>query len=56
MGERLCKLVKSGYLDDHTKDYIKKVNNPTVVCKKCGRAANNEKDVCKPKSINKKKE
>jgi hypothetical protein len=56
MADKLCKLVKSGYLDDHLKDYIKRVNSPTVVCKRCGRSANNEKDVCKPKVTKKSRE
>jgi hypothetical protein len=43
----LCERVKK---DQHIKEpdkYWKKVSNPEYICKKCGRAANKEKDICK---------
>lgn len=43
----LCERVKK---DQHIKDtekYWKKVNKPEFLCKKCGRVANKEKDICK---------
>lgn len=55
MSKKLCKIVSSNGLKDDIKDYIKLVNTPTVVCKKCGRAANEEEMVCKSKSIKKRK-
>lgn len=55
MSKKLCKIASSDALKDDIKDYIKKVNAPTVVCVKCGRAANEEDMVCKAKHFSKKK-
>lgn len=55
MSKKLCKIVSSDGLKEDMKAYIKLVDAPTVVCKKCGRAANEEEMVCKAKSIKKKK-
>jgi hypothetical protein len=56
MSKKLCKLVSDGFLDDHTKKYIQMVNEPKYVCMKCGRAANDEDSLCRPKKIKDKKE
>lgn len=56
MSKKLCKLVSDGFLDDHTKKYTQMVNDPKYVCMKCGRAANDEDSLCRPKKIKDKKE
>lgn len=56
MSKKLCKLVSDGFLDDHTKKYTQMVNNPKYVCMKCGRAANDEDSLCRPKKIKDKKD
>lgn len=49
--KKLCKLCKSDCLKNDFSDYTKLVNQPAYVCKKCGRAANVEKNLCKPEEI-----
>ena len=50
MAKELCKIRKSLKTDDmHA--YVQLVNQPTHVCKKCGRAANRKKLLCKPLKI-----
>ena len=56
MSKKLCKLVSDGFLDDHTKKYTQMVNNPKYVCMKCGRVANDEESLCRPKKMKDKKE
>jgi hypothetical protein len=51
MSKKLCKLVSDGFLDDHTKKYTQMVNEPKYVCMKCGRAANDESSLCRPKKM-----
>ncbi|MEZ6090851.1 MAG: hypothetical protein R3C05_23085 [Pirellulaceae bacterium] len=51
MSKELCKLKKS--LRDDIATYVMLINQPTHVCVKCGRAANNKKLLCKPQSIQK---
>ena len=51
MSKRLCKLVSDGILKDDLKAYKKLVNKPKYVCKKCGRVANDEDSLCKPKKM-----
>lgn len=55
MSKKLCKIASSDALKDDIKAYIKLIDTPTVVCRKCGRAANHEEMVCKSKTIKKKK-
>ena len=51
--EKLCKLAnKKGYLEENMKEYITMVEEPKYLCKKCGRVAKKEKQLCKPKKIN----
>lgn len=50
--KKLCKLVKKkDYLDDNMEDYMKLVGEPKFLCKKCGRAAEKEKQLCKAKKM-----
>lgn len=49
MGKSLCKMKKSLRID--LAEYMLHVNNPTHVCAKCGRAANQKKLLCSPKKI-----
>lgn len=51
MSKKLCKLISDGFLDDHTKKYTHMVNKPKYVCMKCGRVANDEDSVCRPKKL-----
>ena len=46
MGKSLCELKKSLKQDFGT--FVSLVNDPTHVCRKCGRVANSKKLVCKP--------
>jgi hypothetical protein len=46
MSKELCKLKKQ--LNSDLRQYALLVNQPRFVCKKCGRAANNKKNVCSP--------
>jgi hypothetical protein len=49
--KKLCKLCKNDCLKNGLKDYIKLVNEPSYICKKCGRAANKSKSLCRPEEI-----
>jgi hypothetical protein len=46
MSKPLCELKKS--LKADLKSYISLIREPTHVCKKCGRVANNKRLLCKP--------
>ena len=50
MAKELCKLKKTLKID--LTDYMLRVNQPTHVCQKCGRAANSKKQLCSPVKIN----
>jgi putative hemolysin len=50
MATELCKLKKS-LLKEDIEAFVLLVNQPTHVCKKCGRAANNKKLLCNPVKI-----
>jgi hypothetical protein len=54
MGKKLCKLVKEDYVEEHFKAYSELVSKPKYICKKCGRASNDEANLCKPKKIKEK--
>jgi len=49
MATELCKLKKTLSID--ITDYMLRVNKPTHVCAKCGRAANKKKWLCDPVKI-----
>ncbi len=55
MSKKLCKLVSDDVLEKDPKAYIKLVNEARFVCKKCGRVAKDEDNLCKPKAIKIKK-
>lgn len=50
MSKKLCSWDKDDY-DKKMDKYQKLVDKPVAVCKKCGRAVNDEKNVCKPAKI-----
>lgn len=47
--KELCKLKKSLKID--ITSYMRNVNAPTHVCRKCGRAGNSKNLLCSPKKI-----
>lgn len=49
--EHLCYLQNVGYIDSNLEDYKKLVKNPKFVCKNCGRAAADEKNLCNPEKL-----
>lgn len=49
MSKPLCELKKTLKKDFET--FISLVDNPTHLCQKCGRAANNKKLLCKPMKL-----
>lgn len=52
MSEKLCKAFKN--MD--FKDYTKLVKDSKYVCKKCGRTAKNEENLCEAKKIKSKED
>jgi hypothetical protein len=49
--EHLCYLENMGYLVSYLNDYKKLVKNARFVCKKCGRSASNEANLCEPEKM-----
>ncbi|WP_192929724.1 hypothetical protein [Alkaliphilus serpentinus] len=49
--KKLCKLVKKDFLKDDLKEYVKLVNKPQYICDKCGRVANDKKNLCSTEEI-----
>ncbi|WP_176720463.1 hypothetical protein [Desulfuribacillus stibiiarsenatis] len=49
----LCKLCKDDCLKKCFDDYVELIKEPKYVCKKCGRTAHKEKNLCKPVKIKK---
>jgi hypothetical protein len=49
VGKTLCNFKKLRVKDFAR--YARLVNEPQVICKNCGRAANRKKYVCKPRKI-----
>ena len=49
MAKTLCELKKR--LKADINEYVQLVDQPTHVCKKCGRVANDKKLLCKPLKI-----
>ena len=56
MSKKLCKLVSDGFLDDHSKKYMRLVDNSKHLCTKCGRVANDASSLCHAKKMKDKKE
>ncbi|WP_169337702.1 hypothetical protein [Proteocatella sphenisci] len=56
MSKKLCKLVKDDILDKDMKEYMKFVSDGKYVCKKCGRVANKEENLCSAKKLKSKDE
>ena len=50
-GKPLCKLVKDGLIDEDPETFRGLIEAPTHWCRKCGRACNEEKRLCKPERI-----
>lgn len=44
--QHLCYLQNLGYVESNLDDYKELVRNPRYICKKCGRAAASEKNLC----------
>lgn len=49
--EHLCYLVNMGYMESSLKDYKDLVRDAKFVCKKCGRSADAEENLCRPEKI-----
>ena len=47
----LCKLARTDFIEKNFKEYAALVHKPAYICKKCGRAANDKKLLCKPVSM-----
>ena len=47
----MCKIAKD--LPDNIDKVIELVSSPEFICKKCGRVANKDSFLCKPKNLNK---
>lgn len=50
----LCYLGNDGYQAQGTAQYRKLVAHPQFVCKNCGRAAHDAKNLCRPEFLEKK--
>lgn len=46
--KHLCYLNNLGFPKSNSQDYKELVKNPKFFCENCGRAAANEKNLCKP--------
>ncbi len=49
--QHLCYLQNLGYLESNLEDFKSLVKNPRYICKNCGRAAADEKNLCKPDKL-----
>jgi hypothetical protein len=48
MAKKMCKLVKEEFHTKKLKQFVKMLNKPKYICKKCGRVANAKCSLCKP--------
>ncbi len=49
--DHLCYLVNMGYMQSNPEDFKKLVRDAKFVCKKCGRSANSEENLCQPQKL-----
>jgi hypothetical protein len=49
--EHLCLLENVGYLKSSLEDYKSLVKNAKFICKNCGRAAADQKNLCDPEKL-----
>jgi hypothetical protein len=49
--EHLCYLVNMGYIESNLNDYKELVKDAKFVCKKCGRSADSNENLCQPHKI-----
>ena len=49
--KKLCGLVKKGAVKEDKKQYKELVRDGQFLCKKCGRVAKNDKNLCKPTDL-----
>jgi hypothetical protein len=49
--EHLCYLINMGYIESNFDDYKNLVKDGKFVCKRCGRTANSEENLCRPAKI-----
>jgi hypothetical protein len=47
----LCALQEEGYIESHTKEFIKLIKNPQFFCKNCGRSTVNSNNLCNPAEL-----
>ncbi len=47
----LCKLCKDDCLKSDFEEYAELVRDSAYICTKCGRAAKNDQNLCKPKAL-----
>lgn len=50
-GKRLCKLADKKFIKENFNEYVRMVAPPGYICRKCGRAAASEENLCKPEKI-----
>lgn len=49
--KHLCYLNNLGFQNSNPEDFKELIKNPRFFCKNCGRAAANEKNLCKPQEL-----
>ena len=49
--DHLCYLVNMGYIESNFNDYKELVKDAQFICKRCGRSANSDENLCQPKKI-----
>jgi hypothetical protein len=49
--KKLCKLAKDDAADTNFDEYAALVSKPRFICRKCGRAAKEKGNLCKPEKI-----
>ena len=49
--KHLCYLVNVGFQTSRPKDYLMLVKDPMFICKKCGRAAKDARNLCSPRKL-----